>query len=75
VIQQPIETTIPRGSQGVCPGAPVWDEEDSLDDLVMDAGLLPWPYGRNLGNDDLSRLVWPQCNFFRSPSHVPPLRC
>jgi hypothetical protein len=75
VIERPIETRIPRGPSRFGLGAPVWDEEDSLDDLLVDAGLLPCPHGRDCGSDDLSRAFWPQCDLVRSASHAQPLRC
>ena len=75
VIQQPIEADFPGDLGKVSLGSPFWDEEDSLDDHLIDGGLLPGPLRWASVRDHRSWFAHPQCDLVRSPSHPLPLRC
>jgi hypothetical protein len=76
VFLQPAKELSSPGDPGMrSPGASLEDEEDSLEDDVLDAGLLSSPSWRDLGRVDRSALARSRHDLFRSPSRSHPLRC
>jgi hypothetical protein len=75
VIQQARDVFFPGDTSRGSFGASLCNEEDSLDDVFFDTGLLFSSLWRNFGRDDLSSLARSQHDLLRSPSHPHPLRC
>jgi hypothetical protein len=75
VIQQAREVFFPVDASGGNLGASLCDEEESLDDVFFDTGLLSSSSWRNFGRDDLSSLARSRHDLLRCPSHPHPLRC
>jgi hypothetical protein len=75
VIQQagPESSPCDSGSKGL--GGSLWDEEDSLDDVLVDAGHI---LSRSLlirVPDNSCAFSLGQHDFLRTPSHAYPFRC
>jgi hypothetical protein len=56
-------------------GASLWEEDDSLEDGIVGAGILPSGSLRDLGWDDVTSLADWQHDPLRTPSYSQPLRC
>ncbi len=75
VIQSSRDLFFPDDEGGGTLVASLWEEEDSFEDGIIDAGILPsgsWP---DLGWDDFISLADWQHDPLRTPSHSHPLRC
>jgi hypothetical protein len=77
VIQKTRGPYLPDDPGGGSLGSSLWDEdeEDSVEDMFFDTGILLSGSLRNLGRDDLSSLIRAGHDLFRLPSHPHPLRC
>ncbi len=77
VIQKTRDLDFPDDPAGGGLGSSLWDEdeEDSVEDMFFDTGILLSGSSRNLGRDDLSSLIRERHDLFRVPAHPHPLRC
>jgi hypothetical protein len=77
VIQQASDVSAPGDPSRAGSGLSLRDEdeEDSLDDILDDSGLLLPSSWRNLRRDDLLSRAQSQSDLHRPPSHPLPLRC
>jgi hypothetical protein len=75
LIQQPIDAAYPGDLAKVGLGSPCWDEEDSLDDQLIDGGLLPSPLPWATVSDQGSLFAHAEYDLVRPSSHTLPLRC
>lgn len=77
VIQRTRDASFPDDSGNGILGSSVWDEdeEDSVEDMFLDTGLLTSGSSPSTGHHDLSSLVRASHDLYRIPSYPHPLRC